>query len=74
MCVGEMHQIDAMGGAARESEANRERLDYDRRHLESGHEPAAATFPDTGRPPRSSEPPEGVMPRDGNMHHDGAKP
>ena len=45
MCVGEMHHIDAMGGAARESEANRERLDYDRRHLESGDEPAGATFP-----------------------------
>ncbi|MFL5132275.1 MAG: ubiquinol oxidase subunit II [Microvirga sp.] len=74
MCVGEMHHIDATGGAGRESEANRKRLDYDRRHLESGDEPAGATFPDTGRPPRSSEPPEGVMPRDGNMHHGGAKP
>ena len=74
MCVGEMHHIDATGGAGRESEANRKRLDYDRRHLESGDEPAGATFPDTGRSPRSSEPPEGVMPRDGNMHHGGAKP
>jgi cytochrome o ubiquinol oxidase subunit II len=74
MCVGEMHHIDATGGAERESEANRKRLDYDRRHLESGDEPAGATFPDTGRSPRSSEPPEGVMPRDGNMHHGGAKP
>jgi cytochrome o ubiquinol oxidase subunit 2 len=74
MCVGEMHHIDATGGAGRESEANRKRLDYDRRHLESGDEPAGATFPDTGRPPRSSEPPEGVMPRDGNMHNGGAKP
>jgi cytochrome o ubiquinol oxidase subunit II len=74
MCVGEMHHIDATGGAGRESEANRKRLEYDRRHLESGDEPAGATFPDTGRPPRSSEPPEGVMPRDGNMHHGGAKP
>jgi cytochrome o ubiquinol oxidase subunit 2 len=74
MCVSEMHHIDAMGGAGVESEANRPRLDYDRRHLESGDEPAGATFPDTGRSPRSSEPPEGVMPRDGNMHHGGAKP
>jgi len=74
MCVGEMHHIDATGGAGRESEANRKRLDYDRRHLESGDEPAGATFPDTGRSPRSSEPPEGVMPRDGNMHHGGGKP
>ena len=74
MCVSEMHHIDAMGGAGRGSEANRKRLDYDRRHLESGDEPAGATFPDTGRSPRSSEPPEGVMPRDGNMHHGSAKP
>jgi cytochrome o ubiquinol oxidase subunit II len=74
MCVSEMRHIDAMGGAGRESEANGKRLNYDRRHLESGDEPAGATFPDSGRPPRSSEPPEGVMPRDGNMHHGGAKP
>ena len=69
MCVQEMHHIDAMGGAGRDSEANRKRLDYDRRHLESGEEPAGATFPDTGRTPRSSEPPEGVMPRDGGSTH-----
>ena len=29
------------GGAGRESEANRERLDYDNRRLKTGHEPPA---------------------------------
>jgi len=74
MCIQEMHRIDAMGGAGLESEANRRRLDYDRRHLESGDEPAGATFPDTGRPSRSHEPPEGVMPHDGSTHRGGARP
>ena len=71
MCVQEMHHIDAMGGAGRESEANRKRLDYDRRHMESGGEPVGATFPDTGRPSRSHEAPEGVEPRDGATPHHG---
>ena len=53
-----MHRIDAMGGAG----------------LESGDEPAGATFPDTGRPSRSHEPPEGVMPHDGSTHRGGARP
>src|SRR5215207_9716482 len=64
MCVGEMHHIDRMGGAANDSEANRQRLDYDNRRLEGGDEPSGATFPASGRPPRSLEEPEGVMPRD----------
>lgn len=64
MCVHEMHQIDRMGGAAGDSEANRQRLDYDSRRLEGGDEPSGATFPASGRPPRSLEEPEGVMPRD----------
>lgn len=64
MCLHEMHQIDRMGGGAVDSEANRQRLDYDSRRLEGGDEPSGATFPASGRPPRSLEEPEGVMPRD----------
>jgi cytochrome o ubiquinol oxidase subunit 2 len=64
MCVHEMHHIDRMGGAVADSEANRRRLDYDSRRLEGGDEPSGATFPASGRPPRSLEEPEGVMPRD----------
>ncbi|WP_262296336.1 ubiquinol oxidase subunit II [Microvirga sesbaniae] len=64
MCVHEMHHIDRMGGAAEESEENRKRLDYDGRRLESGTEPSGATFPASGRAPRSLEEPQGVMPRD----------
>ncbi|MBQ0821714.1 ubiquinol oxidase subunit II [Microvirga sp. HBU67558] len=64
MCVHEMHHIDRTGGAADESEENRKRLDYDGRRLESGTEPSGATFPASGRPPRSLEEPQGVMPRD----------
>jgi cytochrome o ubiquinol oxidase subunit 2 len=64
MCVGEMHHIDRTGGAADASEENRRRLDYDSRRLESGNEPSGATFPASGRPPRSLEEPEGVKPRD----------
>ncbi|WP_418291981.1 ubiquinol oxidase subunit II [Methylobacterium durans] len=64
MCVGEMHHIDRAGGAGRESEANRERLDYDNRRAWSGHEAPGATFPASGRAPRSTVQPEGMMPRD----------
>jgi cytochrome o ubiquinol oxidase subunit 2 len=64
MCVHEMHHIDRTGGGAEASEENRRRLDYDSRRLESGNEPSGATFPASGRPPRSLEEPEGVMPRD----------
>jgi cytochrome o ubiquinol oxidase subunit 2 len=64
MCISEMHHIDRSGGAAAESEANRQRLEYDSRRLEEGDEPSGATFPASGRPPRSLEEPEGVMPRD----------
>jgi cytochrome o ubiquinol oxidase subunit 2 len=71
MCVGEMHHIDRTGGAGRESEANRERLDYDNRRLKTGHEPPAATFPASGRPPQGSVQPEGMKPRDQNMSRDG---
>ncbi|WP_244610447.1 ubiquinol oxidase subunit II [Microvirga pakistanensis] len=64
MCVHEMHHIDRMGGAVADSEANRQRLEYDSRRLQGGDEPSGATFPASGRPPRSLEEPEGVMPRD----------
>jgi cytochrome o ubiquinol oxidase subunit 2 len=71
MCVGEMHHIDRSGGAGKESEGNRERLDYDNRRLESGNEPSGATFPASGRPPQGSVQPEGMMPRDQNMSRGG---
>ncbi len=71
MCVGEMHHIDRTGGAAEESEANRRRLDYDNRRLESGDEPSGATFPASGRPPQGSVQPQGMMPRDQNMSRGG---
>ncbi len=71
MCVQEMHHIDAMGGAGRHSEANRKRLDYDRRHLAGGDEPAGATFPASGRPPMGSVQPEGMTPRDQTMSRGG---
>lgn len=64
ICVGDMHHIDRMGGAGEESEANRQRLDYDNRRLESGHEPSGATFPASGRPPHGPVQPEGMIPRD----------
>ncbi|WP_336491829.1 ubiquinol oxidase subunit II [Methylobacterium nigriterrae] len=64
MCVAEMHHIDRTGGAAKESEANRERLEYDTRRARSGDESPAATFPASGRPPQGSVQPEGMMPRD----------
>jgi cytochrome o ubiquinol oxidase subunit 2 len=64
MCVAEMHHIDKMGGAAKDSEANRKRLDYDNRRLGSGDEPSGATFPASGRDPRSDVQPQGSMPRD----------
>jgi cytochrome o ubiquinol oxidase subunit II len=39
MCIGEMHHIDATGGAGVESNKNRGRLEYDNRRLEEqGHE------------------------------------
>ncbi|WP_448207851.1 ubiquinol oxidase subunit II [Azospirillum sp. sgz302134] len=52
MCVAEMNHIDSMGGAGRESRENKERLQYDNRLLQEGHEAPAATNPASGRPPR----------------------
>ncbi|RDI58014.1 ubiquinol oxidase subunit II [Microvirga subterranea] len=71
MCVGEMHHIDRTGGAAEESEANRVRLDYDNRRLESGDEPSGATFPASGRPPQGSVQPQGAIPRDQHLGRGG---
>jgi cytochrome o ubiquinol oxidase subunit 2 len=66
MCVSEMHHIDATGGAGTESQENRERLEYDNLRVEHGHEAPAATFPASGRPPRSSDvEPKGLKPRPG---------
>ncbi|WP_407521507.1 ubiquinol oxidase subunit II [Methylobacterium oryzisoli] len=64
MCVAEMHHIDKTGGGGKDSEANRDRLDYDNRRLETGHEPPGATVPATGRPAKDPVQPEGMMPRD----------
>ena len=47
------------------------RLDYDRRHLAGGDEPAGATFPASGRPPMGSVQPEGMTPRDQTMSRGG---
>ena len=79
MCVSEMHHIDRSGGAGRDSESNRERLDYDNRRLESGDEPSGATFPASGRTPRSGTQPEGMKPlggagNRGEPNASGAKP
>jgi cytochrome o ubiquinol oxidase subunit II len=67
MCVHEMHHIDRTGGAANASEANRQRLEYDSRRVQEGDEPSGATFPASGRTPRSPEEPEGMIPRDGGQ-------
>ncbi|WP_018263847.1 ubiquinol oxidase subunit II [Methylobacterium sp. WSM2598] len=74
MCVAEMHHIDKAGGAGRDSEANRDRLDYDNRRLESGHEPPGATAPASGRPPLGSVQPEGMKPRDQELSRGGINP
>lgn len=71
MCVQEMHHIDSMGGAGEDGEANRKRLDYDNRWLQSGHESSGATFPASGLPPESSVQPEGMMPRDQPLRRGG---
>jgi cytochrome o ubiquinol oxidase subunit 2 len=71
MCVHEMHHIDRTGGAAADSEANRQRLEYDSRRLEVGDEPSGATFPASGRPPQGSVQPQGMIPRDQNLSRGG---
>ncbi|MGO4523642.1 ubiquinol oxidase subunit II [Microvirga sp. 2MCAF35] len=71
MCISEMRHIDRTGGTAESSEENRRRLDYDNRRLESGDEPAGATFPASGRPPQGSVQPQGMMPRDQDLTRGG---
>jgi len=68
MCISEMHHIDRSGGAGRDSHANRQRLDYDNRRLESGDEPSGATVPASGRAPRSDAQPQGMNRSDGNRN------
>jgi cytochrome o ubiquinol oxidase subunit 2 len=81
MCMSEMMHIDRMGGAGKESAENREKLEYDNRHVEEGEAAPAATFPATGNPARSEEQPEGTdgnadKPAGHDMHNmnDGAMP
>jgi cytochrome o ubiquinol oxidase subunit II len=62
MCVTEMHHIDRSGGANEGHEENRRRLEYDNRRLRSGDEPSGATFPASGRAPKSENQPEGMTP------------
>ncbi|MGQ4273900.1 ubiquinol oxidase subunit II [Terrihabitans sp. B22-R8] len=66
MCMNEMMHIDAMGGGGKESHAARERLEYDSRFNEQGQEAPGATFPQTGREPKSDEQPQGMQPDSGS--------
>ena len=63
MCAHEMMAIDAKGGAGVESQENRERLQYDDRHLKRGDEPPAATSPASNRPAMGDVQPQGMQPR-----------
>lgn len=73
MCVAEMNHIDSRGGAGLESHENWERLRYDNRLQERGHEASAATHPASGRPPRGGGEggvqPEGMRPREGQLNN-----
>ncbi len=62
MCMNEMMHIDAMGGAGKESHANRERLEYDNRYAEQGVEAPAPRWRLGSRvaQPRA---PEGMKPK-----------
>ncbi len=62
MCMNEMMHIDAMGGAGKESHANRERLEYDNRYAEQGVE-APGPRGGSGRESHSREQPEGMKPK-----------
>ena len=61
MCMKDMMHIDMMGGAGKESQENKAKLQHDNRH--AADEAPAATFPETGNPARSEEPAEGVEDR-----------
>jgi cytochrome o ubiquinol oxidase subunit 2 len=62
MCMSEMMHVDARGGAGKESQGNRDRLKYDNRFEQQGQEAPSATFPASGRDPKSDEEPEGMKP------------
>ncbi|MFD0933945.1 ubiquinol oxidase subunit II [Methylobacterium trifolii] len=62
MCMSEMMQIDAKGGAGKDSRENRERLRYDNRHIQQGDEAPGATTPASGRAPKSEGSPQGLAP------------
>lgn len=73
MCMSEMMHIDMMGGAGTESTENREKLEYDNRHIEEGERTPGATFPATDTPARSEKQPKGSdtnadKPADHDMH------
>ena len=64
MCVSEMHHIDGWAAPARKAKRTASGSTTTTAGCESGDEPSGATFPASGRPPRSSVQPEGMMPRD----------
>jgi len=68
MCMKDMMHVDMMGGAGKESHANKARLEHDNRHADE--EAPGATFPETGNPARSEEPSEGVDEAPATMNHD----
>ncbi|MFD1746729.1 ubiquinol oxidase subunit II [Rhizobium helianthi] len=70
MCTSEMMQIDMMGGAGKDSEENRKRLEYDTRwNVDAG---AGATFPATGHGAKEPAQAEGVnAPAEATEGHDG---
>lgn len=75
MCMKEMMHVDMMGGAGKESQENKAKLEHDNRYSASSDGEAApgATFPETGNPARSEEPAEGVEERQEEpaaMNHD----
>ena len=63
MCMHEMMAIDAKGGAGKESQGNRARLEYDNRYAERGDEGNAATVGGSGRESHSPEQPQGMKPK-----------
>ncbi|TXM71475.1 ubiquinol oxidase subunit II [Methylobacterium sp. WL69] len=63
MCMHEMMAIDAKGGAGKDSQANRARLEYDNRYAERGDEGNAATVGGSGRSSHSPEQPQGMKPK-----------
>lgn len=60
MCMRDMMHIDKMGGAGKESAENREKLEYDNRHLEAEERTTSPTFPASDTPAFSRETPSGT--------------